>query len=321
MLAAAITGAGSQPTSSPAPHQEWGLVNVACASLRAEPRHGAELETQATLGTPVRLDTICSGEWSIATLPDGYRAWMHTSAICTLTDNEAESWRKGKRVIVTNPYGVTVCSDTLSSPWDSAVTDATLGAIFCGTITPGSRFCEVKLPDGRTGYLPTASVDDFASWSERPMNVDGIIRTARSMNGVTYLWGGTTPKALDCSGFTQVCYRNSGTLLPRNASSQANICEPVSSDTPADWATGDLLFSVRTRHHTHHACGHLYRFRTLHPLQRDGDDQQHKPSRLTLSAPACTCSAPNQPQLQSFIESSVVFLNVTTLLPNFALHL
>lgn len=242
MLAAAITGAGSQPTSSPAPHQEWGLVNVACASLRAEPRHGAELETQATLGTPVLLDTICSGEWRIATLPDGYRAWMHTSAYRTLTDDESESWRKGKRVIVTHPYGETVCSDTLSSPLESAVTDATLGAIFCGTITPGSRFCEVKLPDGRTGYLPTASVDDFASWSERPMNVDGIIRTARSMNGVTYLWGGTMPKALDCSGFTQVCYRNSGTLLPRNASSQANICEPVSSDTPADWATGDLLF-------------------------------------------------------------------------------
>lgn len=81
-----------------------------------------------------------------------------------------------------------------------------------------------------------------AQWSRRQMSVDTILTTARSLNGVTYLWGGTTPKALDCSGFTQVCFRNTGTLLPRNASAQAKIGENVAVDKPEQWEAGDLLF-------------------------------------------------------------------------------
>ena len=248
LLAAAAIAAAAQPTAAPAPAQEWGLVTVGCASLRGEPRHGAELETQATMGTPVLLDTLTCGEWRMVTMPDGYRAWMHTSAFVAMSDEEIREWRKSPRVIVTAPYGCTVTSDTIVPAAECAVTDATLGAIFRGTIVPRD-FSEcstcstaVELPDGRTGFLPTECVADFAQWSRRQMSVDTILTTARSLNGVTYLWGGTTPKALDCSGFTQVCFRNAGTLLPRNASAQAKIGDNVAVDKPEQWQAGDLLF-------------------------------------------------------------------------------
>ncbi len=178
----------------------------------------------------------------MVTMPDGYRAWMHLSAFTPISQSRFDNWRKSPRVIVVHPYGGTVISDTIAQAWQTAVTDATIGAIFSGSISPRSRYTRVTLPDGRSGYMHTNKLMDFEQWSQEPMNMDSIINCARSMTGVTYLWGGTTPKALDCSGLTQVCYRHSGTLLPRNASAQAKSGNLVDINTPASWQRGDLLF-------------------------------------------------------------------------------
>lgn len=213
-------------------------MTVACASLRAEPRHGAEMETQATLGTPVLLDSIQSGEWQIVTMPDGYRAWMHTSAFVPESEADMAAWRQSRRVIVTHPYGGVVEADTVTH---TAVSDITLGAVMQGCVAPGARYSAVVLPDGRKGYLPSGILTDFRQWSKLPASVSKILESAQAMTGVTYLWGGTTPKALDCSGFTQTCFKSAGLLLPRNASSQARTGTAVNPHRQAQWQPGDLL--------------------------------------------------------------------------------
>lgn len=238
LLAVAAHAYAADSNISPAPAQEWGLVTVACASLRSEPRHGAELETQATMGTPVVLDSIVSGEWRMATMPDGYRAWIHTSAFVTESEADMAAWRKSGRVIVTHPYGGVVEADSVSH---CAVSDVTLGAILEGRVEPGSRYATVTLPDGRSGYLPAWMTEDFGSWSRKTPEIAKVIECAKSMNGVTYLWGGTTPKAVDCSGFTQTCYKSAGALLPRNASAQAKVGKAIDPERQELWQPGDLL--------------------------------------------------------------------------------
>ena len=47
-----------------------------------------------------------------------------------------------------------------------------------------------------------------------------IVATAYRFFGVPYLWGGTSVKGMDCSGFTKTVYFLNGVLLPRDASQQ-----------------------------------------------------------------------------------------------------
>jgi peptidoglycan DL-endopeptidase CwlO len=68
-----------------------------------------------------------------------------------------------------------------------------------------------------------------------------VVAEAEKFLGVPYLWGGTDPaKGLDCSGFTQLVYKNLGIDLPRTSSQQATSGQAVAS--LADARPGDLVF-------------------------------------------------------------------------------
>ena len=61
--------------------------------------------------------------------------------------------------------------------------------------------------------------------------------------GIPYLWGGTSSKGLDCSGFSKTVYYANGIILPRDASQQVFSGDLV--DTENDFENlqkGDLLF-------------------------------------------------------------------------------
>ncbi|MGH7566675.1 MAG: C40 family peptidase, partial [Gemmatimonadota bacterium] len=70
-----------------------------------------------------------------------------------------------------------------------------------------------------------------------------ILEHGAQFMGLPYLWGGTSEKGFDCSGFVQRLFGLHGTWLPRDSDQQAGCGEPV--DPGADWsgvADGDLAF-------------------------------------------------------------------------------
>ena len=66
-----------------------------------------------------------------------------------------------------------------------------------------------------------------------------IVRAARDYLGVRYVWGGNTPRAFDCSGFTRYVFARYGIALPRTAHEQAAFGD---APFPGDLRPGDLLF-------------------------------------------------------------------------------
>lgn len=69
--------------------------------------------------------------------------------------------------------------------------------------------------------------------------VPQLIATAKRYIGVPYVYGGTTPKGFDCSGFVQYVFKENKFELPRTADEQylLGLKEPVSS-----LREGDLVF-------------------------------------------------------------------------------
>jgi cell wall-associated NlpC family hydrolase len=72
-------------------------------------------------------------------------------------------------------------------------------------------------------------------------SAEQVIATAKRFLGLPYLWGGTTPLGVDCSGFVQLVYRLNGVSLLRDADLQYTQpgLAPVSQE---ELQAGDLLF-------------------------------------------------------------------------------
>lgn len=66
-----------------------------------------------------------------------------------------------------------------------------------------------------------------------------VVTEAKKYLGVPYVWGGTSPSGLDCSGLVQLVYKNLGVDLPRVSYQQAEAGTPVASMAEAQ--PGDLI--------------------------------------------------------------------------------
>jgi cell wall-associated NlpC family hydrolase len=77
-------------------------------------------------------------------------------------------------------------------------------------------------------------------------DVDEMIANAKRYLGVPYVWGGTSPRGFDCSGFTQYVFRSIGISLPRVSRDQQDVGTRIS---PYNVQKGDLVFRGDPAHH------------------------------------------------------------------------
>ena len=222
----------------------WALINVSVANLRSQPGHSKEMATQATLGTPVRVLEKEGGWYRIQT-PDQYLAWAESSSLHLMTENDLLDWKKSDRVIFLNDYGVIRSNSKSNSP---AVSDIVLGAIL-QVSNSSDELIEVVLPNKRIGYLPYNELIDFTNWIKGiEPNAQRFIDLGYNMLGRPYLWGGTSTKGIDCSGFVKTLYFSGGLILNRDASQQVNQGDLVNTENGFDQLKpGDLLFFGRKK--------------------------------------------------------------------------
>jgi len=218
----------------------WGLITVSVCNIRTRPSHAAEQSTQALMGTPVRILNKRGG-WYLVQTPDSYIGWTDND-LAELSDDELDAWKGSDRLIYTEHTGVVADSN------GETVSDIVFGVIVTRTGSRGDKWT-VVLPDGRSGEIKKNESTDFRTWAEgADIESQGLIRFAKSFMGAPYLWGGTSTKGVDCSGFTKMIYYSGGVILTRDASGQFRYGEEVSIEKPCETlAPGDLLYFGRVR--------------------------------------------------------------------------
>ena len=217
----------------------YGVVNQSVINLKTSSSYASEMSSQALLGTPVHILETANG-WIKVITPEGYHAWTTDESITKMKADEFKNWNKASKLIVTTYFSI-----LRKQPTDNAdvVSDVVLGDLirYQGII---GNYYKVQLPDGRTAYLPTAHASPFAKWlSTRKHTSAKIITIAKYFVGFPYLWGGTSIKGMDCSGFSKTCFFMNGVILPRDASQQALTGENI--DITKDFSQlqpADLLF-------------------------------------------------------------------------------
>ncbi|MCU0453380.1 MAG: C40 family peptidase [Bacteroidetes bacterium] len=220
----------------------YGIVVLSAGNVRSKPGEPEELATQVTMGQVVRVLKKGPGYYYVQS-HDGYLGWLDGDAFHQVDRAGVDDWASAKKCILTTYFEVVRERPTSSS---DPVCDAIIGNIF--RAGPRKRgWTEVTLADGRRGYLPSTSVQDHETWKQtRHLTAPNVERTARMFIGVPYLWGGTSSKGMDCSGFTKTVFRLNGLELNRDASQQVLNGQDIDSGPEfQNLAKGDLLFFGR----------------------------------------------------------------------------
>ncbi len=225
----------------------YGVANLSVCNNRANPQNAAELMTQMLLGTPVQVLKKQGGFYLVRT-PDGYLSWTDGSAVKSMDEAQFKAWQRADKIVFTTDYGHSYATASTAS---QRVSDLVGGNIL-KLLGQEKSFYKVGYPDGRIAYVPKAQASLYQQWVKRPNpNAATILATAKTLLGVPYLWGGTSIKGVDCSGFTKTAYFLNGIIIPRDASQQAligNIIEVLENDTISvekclkNLLPGDLLF-------------------------------------------------------------------------------
>jgi cell wall-associated NlpC family hydrolase len=218
--------------------QPWGLVNVSVCNLRFISSYDAEMVSQALMGTPVKVLKKENG-WLLIQSPDLYLGWVDSDAIATKSVSEHESWKSSARLFYTAKTGDIFSDQSMAK----VISDIVAGCILEVTGNQKSGY-EVKLPDGRMGYIPAGRAILLDQLTVNTyLNPGNLVSTAESFMGIPYLWGGTSSKGFDCSGFVKTIYFLNGMILARDASQQFQYGRRLRRGSiPDSLKKGDLLF-------------------------------------------------------------------------------
>lgn len=219
--------------------ESWGIVTVSVCNMRQADDYDSGQVSQALLGMPVKILGE-SHEWIKIQTPEDYIGWTLTRTVTHVSAEQHAEWNASEQVVVTSIYSMVYSEPKLSS---QTMSDVVAGNRF-KLLNSTKYFFHIAYPDGRKGYLKKTDGDLLSHWRKHlKYDAQSIIATGKSLMGLPYMWGGTSTKGVDCSGFVRTTLFMHDIIIPRDASQQAYKGEHI--DITSDFGNlkpGDLVF-------------------------------------------------------------------------------
>jgi len=263
----------------------WALASLSVSNLRLQPDNTSELVSQALMGTPMKVLDF-KGNWYRVQTPDHYIAWIDSGGLRRFNLKEMEHWKKSDRYVFNLISGSVYDTKSLKG---NVVSDLVLGDLF-EVEKVVHRFLRIRMPDGRTGYVRKKGCLSYDDWSKSQSDAQSILLVAKQMMGFPYLWGGTSSKALDCSGLVKLAYYSKGIILARDASQQARYGASIDISNMNNLQPGDLIFFGRSAEHITHVGIYQGKGNFIHSSGRvhissiDPGDPKYNPARNKVAA-------------------------------------
>lgn len=169
-------------------------------------------------------------------------------------------WRHNKRFMFNHISGYAVNTSKRKA---NHVSDLVLGDLF-ETISVKKKYLHIKFPDGRTAYVKKDDCLAYDEWIAQQPDVAAALSVAKLMLGHPYMWGGTSSKAVDCSGMVKTAWFSQAVILSRDASQQARYGVKVDFNNVENLKPGDLLFFGSSAQHIVHVGMYLEKGLYIH---------------------------------------------------------
>jgi len=204
-------------------NQIFGLCNLSLVSMRAEPSDRSEMVSQLLFGDHFEIFEETDRWIRIKTGYDDYEGWIDSKQYCVIDANTYNSLDTEN----------TLLGLKIHHPIRNSVTDEVTN-IVAGSTLPGYA-------DGRFKIENTVySVVHPPLKPKQDLFPSEVANAAKFYLNAPYLWGGRSVFGIDCSGLSQMVFKQFNIRLKRDAWQQALQGRNV--DFLEEAKAGDLAF-------------------------------------------------------------------------------
>lgn len=209
------------------------VISRPVVNMFSKPSADANVVSQAIFGTNVQV-LEDQPQWLKIRTPDDYTGWIEAGGALKRDVYAVSGIVASVNSLFGSLYRET--SITKHQPIFTLPFEARMEVV-AEPETEERRWIKVRLPDMREAWIQRGDV----SLNPNQIAREDMLAISKRFTGLPYLWGGTSTYGYDCSGFTQMLYRQTGVVLPRDAQPQAEW-SGVKAVGQDELQPGDLLF-------------------------------------------------------------------------------
>lgn len=242
------------------------IINQPVVQIMEEPSADSMVTDEIFYGMEISIEKDLYNDWFWVHTYYGYEGYIRKESVISV-DTGCE-----RREFVTASFAAVYMRPDVKAP---VMMTLVRGTIITVMIRESNGYTEVKLYDGRAGYMKTSALTPYKEvcspkregWLQKnESSVRGeIVRYAMSYLGTPYRYGGKTPMGIDCSGLSFMAYLLSGICIWRDSLMKEGY--PVHKIARRQLMPGDLIYF------SGHVAIYLGEERFIHATDRTGIEQ------------------------------------------------